>query len=85
LGSTKRALCEGCIAFAGWHVSMFNIGNDVVKRVTEQTDDGVELVIAYCHLGGKIAFHDRRRPLAARLHPTRECSVSPRWLRRPRL
>jgi hypothetical protein len=57
---------------------MSSVRKDVVKRVTEQTDDGVQLVIAYCHLGGKITFHDRGRPLAARLHSARECSVSPR-------
>ena len=36
------------------------------RALTEQMNDGVELVIADCHLGGKIAFHEQRRLLVKR-------------------
>jgi hypothetical protein len=45
---------------------MSGAGENVVKRVAEQMNDGVELVIADCHLGGKIAFHEQPRLLVTR-------------------
>lgn len=36
-------------------------GENVVKGVTEQADDGVELLIPDCHRVGKIAFDEQRQ------------------------
>jgi hypothetical protein len=51
----------------------------------EQTNDGVKLVIADCHLGGKIAFHEQRRLLARRPRSAGISNVGPNWSPRPRL
>jgi hypothetical protein len=56
---------------------------DVVKRVAEQMNDGIELVLADWHLGGKIAFHEQPRLLVKRLQSGG--NVGPNWSRRPRV
>ena len=58
------------------------VREDVVERVPEQTNDGVELVIADRRLGGKIAFHEQRRLLVTQLRSAGKGNVGPKWLRR---
>ena len=61
------------------------VREEVVERVPEQTNDGVELVIADRRLGGKIAFHEQWRLLVTRLRSAGEGNVGPNWLRRKHL
>ena len=56
---------------------------DVVEGAAE--NDGVKLVIADCHFGGKIAFHEQRRLLVTRPRPAGDSNVGPNWSPRPRL
>ena len=57
-------------------------GENVIKGATEQTDDGVELLIIDCHVAGKIAFDEQQRLVITLPQSAAEGNISPNRRRR---
>jgi hypothetical protein len=87
-GRTVALRGEGCRLTASRHADPpLSFASSARENVVEGAaeNDGVKLVIADCHLGGKIAFHEQRRLLVTRPRPAGDSNVGPNWSPRLRL